>query len=49
LEFNGEKITSENPLAKIIMKYQPGDKVTLKVLRKGKEISLEAILGERSE
>ena len=49
LEFNGEKITSENPLAKIIMKYQPGDKVTLKVLRNGKEISLEAILSERSE
>jgi serine protease Do len=49
LEFNGEKITSQNPLAKIIMKYNPGDKVTLKVLRKNKEFSVEVILGERSE
>jgi serine protease Do len=49
LEFNGEKITSENPLAKIIMKYDPGDKVTLKILRQNKEFSLEVVLGERSE
>ena len=38
LEFNGEKITRENPLAKIIMKYYPGDKVNLKVLRNNKEL-----------
>jgi serine protease Do len=49
LEFNGEKITSQNPLAKIIMKYNPGDKVTLKILRQNKEFSVEVILGERSE
>lgn len=49
LEFNQEKITPENTLAKIIMKYNPGDKAVLKVLREGKEIILEAILGERSE
>ena len=49
LEFNGEKITAENPLAKIIMKYNPGDKVTLKVLRQNKEIFFEVVLGERSE
>ena len=49
LEFNGEKITSENPLAKIIMKYNPGDKVSLKILRENKEFSVEVVLGERSE
>ena len=49
LEFNGEKITTENTLAKIIMKYNPGDKVSLKVLRKGKEVMFEVVLGERSE
>jgi S1-C subfamily serine protease len=49
LEFNQEKITPENSLAKIIMKYSPGDKVVLKVLREGKEFSVEIILGERSE
>jgi len=49
LEFNGEKITTENSLAKIIMKYNPGDKVILKILRDGKERSFEVALGERSE
>lgn len=49
LEFNGEKITTENTLAKIIMKYNPGDKVVLKILREGKEKILEVVLGERSE
>jgi len=49
LEFNGEKITTENPLAKIIMEYNPGDKVVLKVLSEGKEKIVEVALGERSE
>lgn len=49
LEFNGEKITSENSLAKIIMRHSPGDKVVLKLLREGKEKIFEVILGERSE
>ncbi|MFA5249066.1 MAG: trypsin-like peptidase domain-containing protein [Candidatus Paceibacterota bacterium] len=46
LEFGGEKITSDNSLAKIIAKYLPGDKVTLKILRNEKELSVEATLGE---
>jgi len=49
LEFNNEKITSENSLGKIIVKYNPGDKITLKILRDGKEKIIEATLGERSE
>jgi len=49
LEFNEEKITPENSLAKIIMKYNPGDKITLKILRQEKEEIIEVILGERSE
>jgi len=48
LKFNGEKITTQNSLSKIIMKYKPGDKVNLEVLRNGKKISIEATLGERS-
>jgi len=48
LEFNGEKVTKDNSLAKIIAKYYPGDKVMLKVLRGGEEINIEVILGERS-
>lgn len=49
LEFNKEKITTENSLAKIIMRHNPGDKITLKILRTGQEKIIELILGERSE
>jgi len=48
LEFNKEKITTENTLAKIIIKYNPGDKVVLKILRGEKEMTIEVVLGERS-
>lgn len=49
LEFNGEKITSQNPLARIISKYDPGDKVTLKVRRNHQEKIFEVILAERKD
>lgn len=49
LEFNEEKITIENSLAKIIMEYNPGDEVSLKVLREGKEKMFQVTLGERSD
>ncbi|MCP6718805.1 MAG: trypsin-like peptidase domain-containing protein [Patescibacteria group bacterium] len=48
LEFNGEKITTENSLAKIIMKYDPGDEITLKILRE-KEKTIKVVLEGRSE
>ena len=49
LEFNGEKITTDNSLAKIIMKYSPGDTVNLKILRSDQEKMISVTLGERSE
>jgi len=49
LEMNGERITQENSLAKIIQQHNPGDTVVLKVLREGAEKILNATLGERSE
>ncbi|MFH1459289.1 MAG: trypsin-like peptidase domain-containing protein [Candidatus Omnitrophota bacterium] len=49
LEFNNEKITPDNSMVKIIAKYSPEDKISLKVLRGEEEIFLEAVLGERSE
>lgn len=49
LELNAEKITTDNSLAKIIMKYNAGDKVTLKILRNKEEKTISLILGERSE
>ncbi len=48
LELNGEKITTGNSMSKIILKYKPGDSVTVKVLRDGKEIILNVILDQRS-
>lgn len=47
LEFNNEKITAENSLAKVIMKYSPGDAVSLKILRDGKEEIINVVLGKR--
>jgi serine protease Do len=49
LEFNGEKITTDNPLDDIIMKYNPGDKIVLKFLREGEEKIISVTLEEGSE
>lgn len=49
LEFNGKKITLENSLASIILDYNPGDEVTLKILRNGEQKLITLILEERSE
>ena len=42
--FNGEKITSNNDLILALEKYQPGERVTLTVLREGQQRELEVIL-----
>jgi S1-C subfamily serine protease len=49
LEINGEKITRKKPLSVIIMKYNPGDKVTLKVKRGENEFTVDLILAERPD
>ena len=49
LEFNNEKLTLENHLAKVITRYRPGNKVILKILRLEEEKIIEVILGEREE
>ena len=49
LEMNGEKITKDNSLAKIISKYNPFETVNLKILRDSQEIYLNIILGEWEE
>ncbi|MDO8436288.1 MAG: trypsin-like peptidase domain-containing protein [bacterium] len=49
LELNGEKITADNTLAKVIMKYNVGDTVPLKILRNKEEIILQVTLSERNE
>ena len=47
LEFGGAKITKDKTLAKFIQQKNIGDKVSLKILRDGKEISAEVTLEER--
>ena len=47
LEINGEKITQEHGLARLLAKYKPDDRVRLKVYHKGEETEVEAILVER--
>ncbi len=49
LEFNGQKITAENSLAKIIQEYDPEAKIVLKISREGRVKILQATLGELSE
>lgn len=48
LEFNGTKITADNPLDKMITALKTGDEVTLKVYSKGQEKTVRVTLGERS-
>ena len=47
LEFEGEKITAENTLAKMIQKHEPEDEVVLKIFREGEEKEMTVILDER--
>src|SRR3989338_4295114 len=49
LEFNGERVTPDNSLAKLIQRYSPKDTVVVKILRGGAEKILQVTLGERSE
>lgn len=47
LEMKGEKITSKNPLSDILQKSEIGEEIDLKVLRKGKEITMKVKLEEK--
>ena len=46
-ECNGEKITTENPLANILQRCKIGAETTFKVLRDGQELVLKAVLEEK--
>ncbi len=47
LEFDYKKINSKNSLGQIILNYDAGDQINLKVLRDNKETIIPVILGER--
>lgn len=46
LEADGTKITEDYSLSKAIQKHKPGDKIKLKILRKGEEKIIEVTLEE---
>lgn len=46
LEADGQKITPQNPLSKIILKHNVGDKIVLKALHQGAEKIVDVELGE---
>lgn len=47
LEIANQQISAKNPLEEIMQKQKIGDSVNIKIVRKGKEINLKAILTER--
>lgn len=49
LEVQGGRVMKGSSLAKLIQKYNPGDTVSIKILRDKKELLLQVTLGERSE
>jgi serine protease Do len=46
VEFNGEAVDQFNDLPRMVAATPPGEKITLKVLRKGKEKTIKVKLGE---
>ncbi len=48
LQINNDKVTSASSLRAILEKYDPTDKITIKILRADKEISVDVVLGTRS-
>ena len=47
LSVNGEQITQERGLAKILSAYKPGDKIKLEVYKKGEAVEVEVELVEK--
>jgi len=47
LSINGEKIATDNSMAKIIQKHNAGDKIVLHILKNGTEQDINVTLGER--
>ena len=47
LEINGEKITSRNPLGRVVQQYKPGETIELTILHDGVEQKITITLEER--
>jgi S1-C subfamily serine protease len=46
---NGSKLGQQKSLTTMLNKFQPGDKVSLQVLRAGKTLTISATLGRMSD
>jgi S1-C subfamily serine protease len=44
---DGEDLVNENDLSRLISEHQPGDKVTLQIIRDGQKMDVDVTLGER--
>jgi serine protease Do len=49
LEINGERLDEDHPLSNLLVKYSPGDTITLRVMRKDKEQDISVKLTELKE
>lgn len=49
LELNGKKLDIKHPLSAQVARLSPGEKVTIKLLREGKELEIQVQLEERKE
>lgn len=49
LEIDNQKVTQTNSVSKIISQHNPGDRITLKVLREKTELTIPVTLGEWSD
>ncbi|MGB7062619.1 MAG: PDZ domain-containing protein [Candidatus Zixiibacteriota bacterium] len=47
VEFDGEKVRNTSSLTRLVKKHSPGDKITLTLVRDGKEKSIAVILGKQ--
>ena len=46
---DGQKLVAENDLSRLIATYDPGEKVTLTIIRDGEEMDVDVTLGARPE
>jgi serine protease Do len=44
MSVNGEEVNSENNLARLVSKHKPGEEISLKVMRDGKEMEVKVVL-----
>ena len=44
---DGKKLVAENDLSRLVASYDPGDEVTLEIIRDGKTMNVDVTLGSR--